>query len=192
MSKPSSLNVLLLSAVLAAYPLVVNAQSDNSSDSASSAGQDTTGGGGPTTGGGGRGHRTGKMGGGHMRMPTREQVLGLPSLSDQQKQGIEAIYRQGHENMRPLIVQLRQMRSDSNGASSGGGNAGNVGSSSGADSGSSTPNPQEADLKRQIRQQRRSTWQQVKAKLTPDQIIQLQQQSAGGQQSAPQAGGGSE
>jgi Spy/CpxP family protein refolding chaperone len=94
-------------------------------------------------------------------VPTRQQVLSLPSLTTDQKQQVETIYQQARQTMEPLMEQMRAMKQQ------GGNNMPN---------GGGAPNPQMMDLMHQIRQQRMNTWQAVQAKLTPAQVSQLQQQ----------------
>jgi Spy/CpxP family protein refolding chaperone len=156
------LKFVLLSAVLLACP-IANAQPGGTTDVSG------PGPGGNFPQGGGRYH------GGqhhHSPIPNHEQVMSLPTLSPQQKQDIEGIYMQSRQTMRPLMMQLRQMGGP--GPNAGGGGQGPGGGTAGGAAG----DPQRADLMRQIHEERRSVWEAVKVKLTPDQISQLEEQAA--------------
>jgi hypothetical protein len=180
MAKPF-LKLALLSALVLSCP-IADAQPGASTNTLDTDQGPGPGFGGPPMGGGR--HYGGWSGGQyhHSPIPNRAQVMALPSLTQAQRQDIEGIYMQAHQTMQPLIAQLRQM-------GGGPGGPGSVDGSAGGSPGNTTsgagPNPQRAELMHQIREERRSTWEAVQAKLTPQQIAQLQQQATNEQQQLP-------
>ena len=95
------------------------------------------------------------------REPELKQVMNLPDLTPEQKQQIKDIYKQGKEQTEPIKEQLQKLRE---------GHQGNEQQTM-ADADSKE---KFMDLRRQMRDARRQTWEQVKKVLNEKQLQEVE------------------